>query len=122
MQRVVAVLLAAAQPQPTAAELMPSFPGYIYVKGAVIGDAAGGAAGNLDPPTQLISIEPVPCAGASCVAAAAAACDKDDECYSFAVACEGGDPSKAVRAQLFRAGIGNAVAGGSWQLYAKPKP
>ena len=106
----------------SAAPAMPPVAGYTHIPNAVIGDAAMGEPGNLDPPDQLTSIEPAPCSGEACIKAAAAACDANDECVSFAVACDGGDPTKAARAQLFRAGIGNVVGGGSWQLYTKPKP
>ena len=59
---------------------------------------------------------------AGCVEAAHKACEASDDCMAFAIATTGGDPNTAARAQLFRAGVGNTVEGGGWQLYAKAKP
>jgi hypothetical protein len=123
---VLPLLLPLLQGQPGTRVVapMPPAPGYTFVASAVIGDSLQDCpvTGNLDPPDQLTQLEPTPCAGESCFAAAQKACDADAECLSFALAADGGDPSKVVRAQLFRAGLGNAIPGGAWQLYAKSKP
>eukprot|EP01052_Picozoa_sp_SAG31_P013272 SAG31_NODE_795_length_12036_cov_28.879953_8_plen_307_part_00 len=80
--------------------------------------------GNLDPPDQLVHIEPLNCAAlkAECVGAAHKACEASADCMSFAIFTQNGNPDTASRAQLFRAGVGNTVEGGGWQLYSKAKP
>eukprot|EP01043_Picozoa_sp_COSAG02_P097384 COSAG02_NODE_33607_length_497_cov_1.424623_1_plen_130_part_10 len=117
------LLLRAPASTVVTALMPPAPPGYTFVAGAAIGDSLQDCpvTGNIDPPDQLATLEPTPCAGEACIDAAQKSCDDHPECFSFAVMADGGDPSKASRAQLFRAGLGNAMEGGAWQLYAKSK-
>ena len=108
----------------------PAPPGYTFLASSVIGDSVTqetchtANTGNIDPPDQLTAIEPIPCVGESCISAAFTTCDAHPDCQAYAIDALGGDPAKAVRAQLFRAGLGNAIPEPTnvWHVYAKAKP